>query len=136
MNDLQIQRQFIELRSQGWSFSRIAAELNVSKPTLIAWSRKFQYEIQNLRAIELEALTEKWMRSREQRIDSLGEQLQKIEAELGKREVSSMPTGLLFSVAASLRRQIQAEAGDPQFTIPVAEIPKEERVETVQDWQP
>ena len=59
MNDIATQQRFVQLRSQGCSFARIADELNVSKPTLIKWSRKFQYEIQNLRAVELEALQQK-----------------------------------------------------------------------------
>src|SRR5215813_8591458 len=33
-----------------WSFSRIAAELDVSKPTLIMWSRPHQFDINSLRA--------------------------------------------------------------------------------------
>jgi len=40
--------RFIELRSQGWTFARIAAELAVSKPTLVAWSRKHQHRIQKV----------------------------------------------------------------------------------------
>jgi hypothetical protein len=37
----------------------LATELNVSKPTLINWGRRFQFEIQNLRSVETEALAEK-----------------------------------------------------------------------------
>jgi orotate phosphoribosyltransferase-like protein len=32
MHDEKTVQRFIELRSQGWPFSKIAAELNVSKP--------------------------------------------------------------------------------------------------------
>lgn len=48
MHDLDTQKQFVLLRSQGKSYDRIAAELNVSRQTLINWSRKFRFEIQNL----------------------------------------------------------------------------------------
>jgi hypothetical protein len=41
-------------------YKRLMTELNVSKPTLIAWNRKFQFEIRNLRAIELETLSQDW----------------------------------------------------------------------------
>ena len=50
MHDEKTVQRFIELRSQGWPFARIATELNVSKPTLIHWSRNHQFQIQNLRA--------------------------------------------------------------------------------------
>ncbi len=64
MHDNEQHQRFIELRSQGWTFVRLAAELKVSRRTLITWSRKFQFEISNLRAIELEALRETFIATR------------------------------------------------------------------------
>ena len=134
MHDPQIQQRFVELRAQGWSFARIAAELNVSKRTLIDWGRKFQFDIQNARAIELEALQEQLLASRETRLRALGEQLRQVEDELKKRNIADIPTARLFSLAESLRRQILRETGEARFTAPVTEIPKEEFHEQVQDW--
>ena len=68
MNDVETQQRFVHLRAEGWSFARIADELKISKPTLINWSRKFQFEIQNHRAINIEALHEKWVSTREDRV--------------------------------------------------------------------
>jgi hypothetical protein len=45
MHDEPIVQRFIELRAQGWTYARLMTELNVSKPTLIAWSRKHQFTI-------------------------------------------------------------------------------------------
>ena len=56
MKDQETQQRFIHLRSQGRSFAGIAQELNVARGTLFNWSRKFRFEIQNIRAMELEAL--------------------------------------------------------------------------------
>src|SRR5512146_270209 len=56
MNDVETQQRFVFLRAEGWSFARIAEDLQVSKPTLIKWSRKFQFDIQNQRAIIVESL--------------------------------------------------------------------------------
>ena len=39
-------QRFIELRAGGWTYTRLMAGLTVSKPTLIAWSPKIQYQIQ------------------------------------------------------------------------------------------
>jgi hypothetical protein len=47
------------LRIGRGSTTYLATELNVSKPTLINWSRQFQFEIHNLRSVETEALAEK-----------------------------------------------------------------------------
>ena len=98
MNDIETQQRFICLRSEGWSFARIADELKISKPTLIKWSRKFQFEIQNLRAINIESLHEKWLSTREARVSALGEQLQKVQAELSKRDLTSLTTHQLFAL--------------------------------------
>ena len=54
MHDEKTVQRFIELRASGWTYARLMTELNTSKPTLINWSRKYQFEIQNLKAIELD----------------------------------------------------------------------------------
>jgi len=134
--DVETQQRFVFLRSQGWSFARIAEDLKVSKPTLINWSRKFQFEIQNQRAISIEALQEEWLSSRDIRVNALGEQLRKVEAELAKRDIATVPTGRLFTLAESLRRQIKCETGPVEFSTPVSQIPNDEYHEQVQDWKP
>jgi hypothetical protein len=64
----EIDLRFIQLCAQGWTYSRLMVELNLSKSTLIDWSRKHQFEIQNSHAIELEALREKWLSSASDRV--------------------------------------------------------------------
>jgi len=135
MHDNQTVQRFIERRAQGWTYARLITELNVSKPTLIAWSRKHQFQIQNLKAIELEALREKWLASTTDRVNALGEQLRQVETELAKRDVSSLPTPQLHTLARSLRRQIEQATGPMRFTTPVSEIPSGEYHDQVQDWQ-
>jgi hypothetical protein len=135
MYDDKTVERFIELRSQGWIYTRLMAELKVSKPTLISWSRKHQFQIQNLRAIELESLAEKWLASVADRVNTLGEQLRKVEAEIAIRDVKDLSTAQFYLLARTLRRQIEQAAGPVQFTSPVAEIPGGEYHDQVQDWQ-
>jgi len=135
MHDEKTVQRFIELRAQGWSYARLMTELNVTKPTLIAWSRKHQFSIQNLKAIELEALGEKWLAPVTDRVTALGEQLRRVEVALGQRDVGQLTTPQLYSLACSLRRQIEQVTGPVAFTTPVAEIPAAEYHEQVQDWQ-
>jgi hypothetical protein len=132
-DDKTVQR-FIELRAQGWIYQRLMTELNVSKPTLIAWSRKYQFQIQNLKAIELEALADRWLASVTDRVNALGEQLRRTEAELAGRDVKDLTTAQLHQLARSLRRQIEQATGAVQFTSPVNEIPNDEYYDQVQDW--
>jgi hypothetical protein len=135
MHDDKTVQRFIELRAQGWTYTRLITELNVSKTTLIGWSRKHQFMIQNLKAIELEALREKWLASTTDRVNALGAQLHKLDAELAKREPEALSTPQLFALARSLRRQIEQATGRVRFTSPVGEIPADEYHEQVQDWQ-
>ena len=135
MHDEKTVQRFIELRSQGWTYARLKTELNVSKPTLIGWSRKCQFEIGNLRAIELEALADKWLASVTERVNTLGEQLRQVEAELASRDVKDLSTAQLYLLARSSRRQIEQAARPVQFSSPVAEIPGDEYHDQVQDWQ-
>jgi hypothetical protein len=135
MHDDQTVQRFIEGRAQGRTYTRLMAELNVSKSTLIAWSRKHQFQIQNLKAIELEALREKWLASTAERVNALGDQLRQIETELAKRDVTELTTAQLHTLARSLRHQIEAATGPLRFTTPVSEIPTNEYHEQVQDWQ-
>ena len=135
MHDSETVQRFIERRVQGWTYARLMTELNVSKPTLIAWSRKHQFQIQNLKAIELEALREKWLATTTERVNALGEQLRKVEAELAKRDVSGLTTPQLHTLARTLRRQIEQATGPMRFTTPVSDIPSDEYHDQVQDWQ-
>ena len=135
MHDAQTVQRFIELRASGWTYARLMTELNVSKPTLVAWSRKHQFQILNFKAIELEALQEKWLASVTDRVSRLGEQLRRVEAEIAKRDPADLTTAQLFNLARSLRRQIEQATGPVQFTSPVNEIPSDEYHEQVQDWQ-
>ena len=127
-------QRFIELRAQGWTYARLMTELNVTKPTLIAWSRKHQFDIQNLHAIELEALREKWLASTTERVDKLGAQLQSVETELARRDLSTLSTPQLMTAARDLRRQIEQATGPLQFSTPLSEIPAGELHEQAHDW--
>ena len=134
MTDTEIQQRFILLRAQGVTYVRIAQELNVCKRTLINWSRRFQYEINNQRAIELEALQEQLVATREARAHALADQLRAVEDELKKRSLADVPTSRLYAMADSLRRQILRETGTVEFTSPITDIPKEEYHEEIQKW--
>ncbi len=135
MYDSKTQQQFVELRVQGRSYARIAEELKVSRRTLIEWGRKFQFEIHNARVVEREALRERYLSTTEELVRRLGEQLQRVEAELAKRDMAELSTMRLFSAAETLRRQIvRATGGDAPFTAPVNAIPPDEYHEDAQDW--
>jgi len=136
MKDQEIVQKFIELRAQGWSFLRIAAELGVAKSTLTEWSRKFRFDIQNRRALVLDVLQDRVLGTIQSRVAGLAERLGRVEHELKQRGLKEMSTSQLFSLAAALRRQIERETGPIRMVTPANAIPNEEYVEEVQEWSP
>jgi hypothetical protein len=112
----QVIEQFIGLRAQGWSFARIAAELDVSKPTLIHWSRLHQHRIRNLQALEMEAAAEQCQLSRRHCLESLAADERRLREELARRDLKDIPTARLVLLAAALRKEANALNGPPRLS--------------------
>ena len=105
-----LKAQFVELRARGHSYSRIAKRLKVAKGTLANWSREMEADIASLKAMELEALQESFFMLKEGRIRLLGGQLKAIQAELKKRDLSTVETGKLLELMLKTYEALQAEA--------------------------
>jgi len=109
MKDQETRERFVELRARGLSFDKISKELKVSKQTLIDWSRGLQEEIGNLKAIELEALQEKYFLTKEKRIELFGERLKAIKEELDKRDLKDVATDKLIELLLRYHRILKEE---------------------------
>src|SRR5690349_6576561 len=136
MKDQETVQKFIELRAQGWSFARMAAELGVAKSTLTEWSRKFRFEIHNRRALVLKDLQDRVLGTVQSRVAALAEKLGKMEHELRQRTLADVSTSQLYAMAAALRRQIERETGPIKLVTPTKTIPNEEYVDEIQEWNP
>lgn len=75
--NLEKQQKFIELRAEGLSFDEIAKKVNISKPTLIKWSKELKDKIEEVTQI----IEEQFLA--EQRIKNIA-RAQKISDELDK----------------------------------------------------
>ena len=135
MTDQETINRFIVLRSQGWSFNRIATELQLSKPTLIKWSRQHQFAIANLRATETEALAERVFRQRHERWEVLGRQLKRLEDEIEKRDLDEIPASRLHAIAAGLRAEINREMGHVHFAETTKQMSNEECGYQRHEWE-
>jgi len=134
-NNDTIQR-FIAMRAEGQSFSVIAEALNVSKPTLIAWSRAHQFEINNLKTIHEEAVQQECFAGSRERWKNLGTQLRRVEEALAKRSLDDVSTARLITLAADLRAEASREESRLHFTEAVEQIPADEpHPEGVLDWK-
>ncbi len=115
MEITETKERFIELRAQGYSFDRIAKELGKAKQTLIDWSKDLQEEIANRKALELEALYEKYYLLKEVRLQTFGEMINKIKAEVVKRDLSDVPTEKLLELLLKYNSQVKEEIVEPIY---------------------
>jgi len=116
MEDLDKKQKFVELRAKGKSFVKISEELEVSKTTLIDWSKDLADEICNLKAIEMEAFREQYKISRQHRIQLYSEQLGAIREELSTRKLNDVPTHKLVDLLFKFSDIISREDVQPVFS--------------------
>ena len=104
--------RFVEMRAQGYTYSQIAEELHISKATVSTWHSELKHRIADFRAIELDALQSRYWLSHKRRIQMLGEQLQRLQDEAAKRDLSDIPTDKLYGLILKTYEQLKAEAID------------------------
>jgi transcriptional regulator len=115
MESIDIKEKFIELRAKGYSFDKIAKELGKAKQTLIDWSKELQDEIANVKALELEALYEKYYLLKESKITNYGAILSKITTELKERDFTKVSTGQLLELYLLYFEKLSQEVIEPVF---------------------
>lgn len=115
METTELKERFIELRAKGWSFDKIAKELGKAKQTLIDWSKELQDEIANRKALELEALYEKYYLLKESRVETFGKLLKKLKDEVMSRNLSDVPTDKLLELLLKYESQLRDEVVEPRF---------------------
>ena len=107
--ELAVKEEFIRLRAEGLSFSKIAGQLGVSRPTLIKWSGELESEISSARYTQLEALAEEYGLLKEARLKTFGQLLKKLRTELSKRELSEVPTFQLLKMVLDVSSKAREE---------------------------
>jgi transposase len=115
MKGTETKQEFIQLRAKGLSFDKIAKELKMAKQTLIDWSKEFEEEIANLKALELEALQEQYFLMKQDRLKNFGNTLNKLREEVEKRNLKDLPTDKLLELYLKYNNQVKEEIIDPAF---------------------
>lgn len=115
METIATKHNFIELRAQGYSFDKIAKELKVSKVALLDWAKEFEDEITSLKALELEALYEKYYLLKQSRINRFGVLLNRLWDELEKRELKDIPTDKLLDMFNKFYAVVKEEISELKF---------------------
>lgn len=115
MKNQEVKNKFLELRATGLSYDKISRELNISKKTLIAWSKELAMEICNLKAIEIEALQEKYFMTKKMRIELYGEKLKAIKTELDTRSLSTISSDKLHELLIKYSTHLKQEGTNIVF---------------------
>ncbi len=109
MKPIEQKEKLFELRAKGYSLQAIANELGIAKQTAINWVKELEVEIQNAKALELDALYEKHLMSKQARIELFSEQLAKVRGELSKRQLDEVSTEKLFDMQLKLLATMKQE---------------------------
>jgi len=115
MLDLETKQRFLELRAQGKSLRTVADELSVGRQTLVRWEREHKEQIENLKAMELDALLERHRLTVQAQIERYGVELKRVTEELQKRDLADVPTPKLYDIMVKLHTRI--EGACPALTL-------------------
>lgn len=115
MKTAQERQKFIELRAGGFSFDKIAKELNISKPTLLKWSQEYDKEIANLIYFQTEATLAQFQLEKRARIETMAALLDKASKELQSRSLEELSIKDLLFVMNHAQERLQTELSSIHF---------------------
>jgi predicted negative regulator of RcsB-dependent stress response len=113
MKTIEEKQRFIELRAQGFSFDRIAEELNISKPTLLSWSGELFEQVQEAVFHEQENLLNQYKVFRRARFEVysrlLHEALQELNRRAEENKLERLQTETLLRLALTLEQRLEQD---------------------------
>ena len=95
---LEKKQEFLHLRGMGESYNKIAEQIGISKPTLIKWSRLYAQELSEAKTKILDNVIEEYDIGKSGRLKIIAKELLRLDAEIGNRNLASIPTGKLLQV--------------------------------------
>jgi hypothetical protein len=107
MYSIEITNQFIELRSRDISLQHISEQLGINKSTAIGWQRRYQAQIDEFKAIRLDAVRERLTTRYEDELEYAMTELKRIRAELKTRDWDYEATTFLHHAEAAAYRRVQ-----------------------------
>lgn len=113
MKDSETKLRCFTLRAQGKSLAAIADMVGVRRQTVANWLSEHVEEVENLKAMELDALREACWMTTQARIERLSMRLEHITAELEKRDLSDVPTAKLIELELKTRAELAKEFAEP-----------------------
>jgi len=81
-------KEFITLRANGETFDSIAQKLNKAKSTLIAWSKLYETDINDMVFLSMQQLKEEYKHTQRQKYKQLLEHLAKVDKAISSMDLS------------------------------------------------
>jgi len=103
--------QFLNLRSQGWSFARIAGHLHVSKPTLLDWNQKHQSQLDAMKASQQRSTQEPTQPSDALKLEHIILLHKTLRQEIIKRTIQTLSDEELQTMADAIEHRIEKLTG-------------------------
>ena len=105
------QQKFIELRAEGHSFDEIAKRVQISKPTLIKWSKELKEQIEEVSKVIAEQFVIEQKVKRTIRAQKLSEELDKAYEALKHTDYKKMTKKDLIGVIEKIENKLSAITG-------------------------
>jgi transcriptional regulator with XRE-family HTH domain len=115
MKDTETKLTCFKLRAQGKSLATIADTVGVRRQTVANWLSEHVEEVENMKAMELDALREACWMTTQARIERLSARLEHITDELDKRDFSDVPTAKLIELELKTRAELAREFVEPRI---------------------
>lgn len=109
MKPQEIKTEFIRLRAEGQSYSRIAETLHISKSTCTAWERELKERISELKQEQLNELYNAYFMTREARIRRIGDTLNGINDALDGVDLTELPPEKLLDFKLKYTEALKEE---------------------------
>jgi len=106
MKDLKTRQKFLELRAQRKSFRAIEEEIGISRRTQATWEKEYKEELENLKALEVEAVLERYRLTVKDMVEQYCTDLQRVNEELQRRDLADVPTPKLYDIKLKLHARI------------------------------
>jgi hypothetical protein len=113
MHSIKTHCDFIRLRARGYSFTKVAKQLEISLSTARTWDDQHRAEIEKVRAHFVESLKQELLPDCAAQLASLTRALKRINEELDKRDFKDQPTGVLVRCQNMILSRIDKLCANP-----------------------
>lgn len=113
MKTTEKKEQFILLRAEGLSYSKIAAQLNISKSTCSNWERDLSEHITAAKEERLSSLYSLYRVGKEAYIEKIGKIVNRIDNAIAEKDLTEIPAEKLLKLKLEYEERLQAQYTEP-----------------------